>query len=125
MGIGGWPNRHITFIVAKKLNLQFILLYLRGLFIFFQGIAIFYLFCVRHVKARRLWWDPLWNGLRRYFSQIHITNRTQQFRHLTTSKNSYDFKLKEKNADSIKAVSETASGYHVTSRDLKEYLVTG
>jgi len=25
----GWPNRHITFIVAKKLNLQFILLYLR------------------------------------------------------------------------------------------------
>jgi len=27
-GGGGWPNRHITFIVAKKLNLQFILLYL-------------------------------------------------------------------------------------------------
>jgi len=26
---GGWPNRHITFIVAKKLDLQFILLYLR------------------------------------------------------------------------------------------------
>jgi len=25
--IGGWPNRHITFIVVKKLNLQFILLY--------------------------------------------------------------------------------------------------
>jgi len=29
MGEGVWPNRHITFIVAKKLNLQFILLYLR------------------------------------------------------------------------------------------------
>jgi len=26
---GAWPNRHITFIVAKKLNLQFNLLYLR------------------------------------------------------------------------------------------------
>jgi len=26
---GVWPNRHITCIVAKKLNLQFILLYLR------------------------------------------------------------------------------------------------
>jgi len=24
-----WPNHHITFIVAKKLNLQFILLYLQ------------------------------------------------------------------------------------------------
>jgi len=29
MGGGGWPNRHITFTVAKKLTLQFILLYLR------------------------------------------------------------------------------------------------
>jgi len=27
-GEGAWPNRHITFIVAKTLNLQFILLYL-------------------------------------------------------------------------------------------------
>jgi len=29
MGEEGWPTRHIIFIVAKKLNLQFILLYLR------------------------------------------------------------------------------------------------
>jgi len=29
MGKGGWSNRHITFIVAKKLNLEFILLHLR------------------------------------------------------------------------------------------------
>jgi len=29
MGEGGWPNRHITFLVVKKINLQFILLYLR------------------------------------------------------------------------------------------------
>jgi len=28
-GGGSWPNRHRTFIVAKKLNLQFILLYLQ------------------------------------------------------------------------------------------------
>jgi len=28
-GRGVWPNRHITFVVAKKLNLQFTLLYLR------------------------------------------------------------------------------------------------
>jgi len=28
-GEGVWSNRHITFIVAKKLNLRFILLYLR------------------------------------------------------------------------------------------------
>jgi len=26
-----WPNHHIAFIVAKKLNLQFILLYLRNM----------------------------------------------------------------------------------------------
>jgi len=26
---GDWPNSYITFIVVKKLNLQFILLYLR------------------------------------------------------------------------------------------------
>jgi len=29
VGEGGWPNRHINFIVAKKFNLLFILLYLR------------------------------------------------------------------------------------------------
>jgi len=29
MGRRVWPNRHIAFIEAKKLNLQFILLYLR------------------------------------------------------------------------------------------------
>jgi len=29
MGEGVWPNRHITFIVAKKLNLLFILIYFR------------------------------------------------------------------------------------------------
>jgi len=28
-GEGGWPNRHITLQWLKKLNLQFILLYLR------------------------------------------------------------------------------------------------
>jgi len=34
-GKGFWPNRHITFIVAKKLNLQFILLYLR----YWEGVG--------------------------------------------------------------------------------------
>ena len=70
----------------------------------FQGIAIFYLFCMRHVKARQLWWDPIWNGLQKRFSRIRFRQSTRQFRHLMASTKTYDFTLNRKNAEDIQAI---------------------
>jgi len=39
MGRGVWPNHHITFIVAKKLNLLFYLLYLRYMCVGGRGLV--------------------------------------------------------------------------------------
>jgi len=39
MAGGVWPNRHITFIVAKKPNSQFILLYLRYIICIGRGLV--------------------------------------------------------------------------------------